>query len=68
VPVTLAEHIAQSVLGDLKNAALDSVSEQEGRLLSFVPTSSNGMSPALEEVSRSIEERFPLVGTTPLLF
>jgi DNA (cytosine-5)-methyltransferase 1 len=53
VPPLLAAVFARSLLADLEIARPQ---EGKGRLLSFVPTLSNGKSPALEQVSRLIRE------------
>jgi DNA (cytosine-5)-methyltransferase 1 len=55
VPPLLAEVIAQS----LKDALLHPLPKKEGgALLSFEPTCSSGMSPALERVCQRVEARF----------
>jgi hypothetical protein len=46
---------ASSLRRDLENAA---VGKAEGRLVSFLPTLSEGMSPALDEITRRVNERF----------
>ncbi len=61
VPPRLAKAIAAAVRHDLEQA---SVKHAEGALLSFVPTLSSGMSPALEEVCERVRER--LSGTDTL--
>jgi len=55
VPPLLAEVIAFSLRTDLLNAH---PTKERGALLTFEPTCASGMSPALERVSRRIEERF----------
>lgn len=55
VPVLLAEVIGRALLSDLGNAARR---EGEGQVLSFVPTLSTGMSPALERVTVRVRETF----------
>jgi DNA (cytosine-5)-methyltransferase 1 len=55
VPPLFAEAIARHLKTELTNAA---PGEQSGKLLSFIPTSSSGMSPALENVVRQVESRF----------
>jgi DNA (cytosine-5)-methyltransferase 1 len=55
VPPLLAEVIASNLRQDFVNAR---PTEQRGALLSFEPTCASAMSPALERVSRLIEERF----------
>jgi DNA (cytosine-5)-methyltransferase 1 len=61
VPPRLAQVIAATLAQDLEKAAS---SVTTGALLSFVPTLSNGMSPALESVTKLIVRRFaPVSGT-----
>lgn len=55
VPPALARVIATHLLNDLQNAAS---SKSDGELLSFVPTSSIGMSPILQNVTAEVRERF----------
>jgi DNA (cytosine-5)-methyltransferase 1 len=55
VPVLLANVIGEALAKDLKSAA---ARPGEGRLLSFVPTLSNGMSPALGRVTRRVRSMF----------
>ncbi|MBI3462750.1 MAG: DNA cytosine methyltransferase, partial [Planctomycetes bacterium] len=55
VPPCFAKVIACHLLEDLMNAE---PKDSDGRLLSFVPTLSTGMSPALEEVTRLVRRRF----------
>jgi DNA (cytosine-5)-methyltransferase 1 len=55
VPPLLAERIALSLMNDLKNAR---AAASTGALLTFVPTLSAGMSPALDAVTRSVRRRF----------
>jgi DNA (cytosine-5)-methyltransferase 1 len=55
VPPCLAIIIGRHLLADLMNAELR---DSDGRLLSFVPTLSTGMSPALDEVTRLVRKRF----------
>ena len=55
VPPLLAEVIASHLRQDLLKAR---PRDQRGALLSFEPTCASAMSPALERVSRQIEERF----------
>jgi DNA (cytosine-5)-methyltransferase 1 len=55
VPVLLAKVIGRALLGDLVNAE---GREGPGRVLSFVPTLSAGMSPALERVTERVRETF----------
>jgi len=61
VPVLLARVIGESLLKDLATATAARV---EGRLLSFVPTLSNGMSPVLAHVTERVRRTFP-PGRTP---
>ena len=56
VPPLLASKIAEVVRESLRSAK---VGAEPGALLSFVPTLSNGMSPALEKVSHQVRARFP---------
>ena len=55
VPPLLAEVIASNLRNDLLVATQE---ESGGALLSFEPTCSSGMSPALENVCRRVEARF----------
>jgi len=57
VPPLFGKAIAASVAKDLRDHLVEQ-GNMEGRLLSFVPTVANGMSPALEKVTRTVEERF----------
>jgi DNA (cytosine-5)-methyltransferase 1 len=56
VPPRLARIIGETLLGDLQSAQ---PAPGGGRLLSFSPTSSTGMSPVLMRVARQIEARYP---------
>lgn len=56
VPPLLASKIAAAVLGSLQSATIRA---EPGALLSFVPTLSNGMSPALEKVLREVRSCYP---------
>ncbi len=56
VPPLLASAVARQLLADL--AARKPVSPGPGRLLSFQPTSSIGMSPALDRVCRVVWKRY----------
>jgi len=56
VPPLLAYRIAITLLSDLQKPI--SASTGPGRLLSFVPTASNGMSPALNDVQEQVRIRF----------
>jgi DNA (cytosine-5)-methyltransferase 1 len=55
VPVLLAKVMGQVLLKDLVKAE---PREGNGQVLSFVPTLSTGMSPALERVTERIRETF----------
>jgi DNA (cytosine-5)-methyltransferase 1 len=55
VPVLLARTIGESLIGDLTSAA---PRPGEGRILSFVPTLSTGMSPALARVTGRVRSAF----------
>ena len=55
VPPLLAEVIACQLAKDLRKAR---VGEKKGSLLSFVPALSNGMSPALQQVTNMVETNF----------
>ncbi|MGH7135599.1 MAG: DNA cytosine methyltransferase, partial [Pirellulales bacterium] len=55
VPPTLAEVFARQLLLDLQHA---SVVDVRGRLSSFVPTLSTGMSPVLEHVTERVRREF----------
>jgi DNA (cytosine-5)-methyltransferase 1 len=55
VPPLLAEKIARLLMTDLDTQRH---TEPAGALLTFVPTLSNGMSPALEAVVRKVRRRF----------
>ena len=55
VPVLLAEVLGESLRADLEAAV---ARDGEGRLLSFVPTLSSGMSPALERVTERVRSTF----------
>jgi DNA (cytosine-5)-methyltransferase 1 len=56
VPPDLAVAIGNSLLSDLTGHPTPTTSE--GQLLSFVPTVSNGMSPALQDLSSAVLKRF----------
>ena len=63
VPPTLAHAIAQTLRNDLE--VNESASKtQEGALLSFVPTTSSGMSPALQDVYAAVNGKFRMHRTT----
>lgn len=55
VPVRLAQRIAESLKEDLQKVR---PVQQQGALLSFVPTLSEGMSPILQRVYDEVRERF----------
>ena len=55
VPPQLAEVIARELKADLENSP---PAKNCGALLTFEPTCSSGMSPALESVCRRVEDRF----------
>ena len=55
VPPLLAQRIAESLRKDLASLC---PAHGPGALLSFVPTLASGMSPALEEVTRRVKQRF----------
>lgn len=65
VPPLLAKVFAKALVNDLQRRH-DLTSA--GRLLSFVPTVSNGMSPALESLSAEVVRRFPLPDSQLRLF
>lgn len=56
VPPLLASVLASSVAHDLRHASR--YKRCEGALLSFIPTLSNGMSPALAKVTEMVTKRF----------
>ena len=55
VPPLLASKIADTILESLQSAT---ICAEPGALLSFVPTLSSGMSPALEKVVREVRSRY----------
>lgn len=57
VPPLLSERIGRALFADLKHGPPKRAFRQ-GRLLSFVPTLSNGASPALRAVTEAVVERF----------
>ena len=57
VPPLLALRIAETLRQDIAEICPD---RRRGALLSFVPTLSSGMSPALEEVIRRVKQRFSI--------
>jgi DNA (cytosine-5)-methyltransferase 1 len=60
VPPRLGKAIGDHLIGALR--AADIPANPEGRLLSFIPTLSEGKSPALQEVCELVERRFALNG------
>ncbi len=58
VPPAFGEALARSIMGDLSSEKPKE--NGPGRLLSFVPTNSIGMSPILEEVTTMVKEKFSL--------
>ena len=56
VPPLLASVIGSSLMNDLANNMAPHFSV--GALLSFIPTSSNGMSPALQQLTFAVADRF----------
>ena len=63
VPPLLASRIAETVRESLQS---EKIGTEPGALLSFVPTLSNGLSPALERVARLVRGRFPEPASTRL--
>ena len=57
VPKLLAQNIGSSLISDLQHSVYDG---STGRLLSFVPTESNGMSPALRSITDIVSKRYGL--------
>lgn len=57
VPPRLARVLATNLMKELEQAR---PTASEGRLLSFVPTMSTGMSPALESITERVQRRFAL--------
>jgi DNA (cytosine-5)-methyltransferase 1 len=55
VPVRLGQVFAAALRLDMEGA---NVREGRGRLVSFVPTLSEGMSPALDDITRRVAARF----------
>ncbi len=55
VPVRLGRVFAESLRRDMETAI---VADGDGRLVSFVPTMSEGMSPALDDITRRVNKRF----------
>ena len=63
VPPMLAHALANSIVHSLTSAPLKTTSS--GRLLSFVPTLSSGMSPALQNVMSRVRRRYLHEGNEP---
>ena len=63
VPPLLASKIAEAVRESLRSAMIGTA---PGALLSFVPTLSKGMSPALERAARLVRAHFPESTSTRL--
>lgn len=61
VPPRLAQIVAETLARDLSRGA--SISNGGGALLSFVPTSSSGMSPILQEVTTKVSAKFHLTAS-----
>lgn len=64
VPPRLAKAIGMHLLRALRAATVPE--RAEGRLLSFIPTLSEGRSPILQEVCELVERRFAINGVLPL--
>lgn len=60
VPPQLGEVFARSLLADLQHSRNHQMIRPSGALLSFVPTTGSGMSPALKAVCQRIETAFLL--------
>lgn len=58
VPPDLAEVVANSLARDLAKEKVQHGAE--GRLLSFVPTLANGMSPVLEKVTKEVRRKYQM--------
>lgn len=56
VPPKLARMVAEALIADLRTAP--QATRPVGRLLSFVPTHSTGMSPALAKITAEVKTRF----------
>ena len=65
VPPSLARSVALTLQNDLRANECNSVA-QEGALLSFVPTTSKGMSPALLDVWEAVVKQFQLPKTSKM--
>jgi DNA (cytosine-5)-methyltransferase 1 len=57
VPMLLAQSIGASLMDDLRDSKYE---ESTGRLVSFVPTESSGMSPALRATTDAVTKRYGL--------
>ncbi len=64
VPPLLAEQIALTLAADLRSRQSPVSPSTAGGLISFVPTEANGMSPALERISRRVLSTFPLLSSS----
>lgn len=64
VPPRLAKAIGMHLMGAMRAATVPE--RAEGRLLSFIPTLSEGRSPILQEVCELVEHRFAINGVLPL--
>jgi DNA (cytosine-5)-methyltransferase 1 len=64
VPPKLAESVAKSLKNDLTNLSNRRNSRKNGLLLSFVPTNTNAMSPALLNVYKKVKSNFNLTVNT----
>lgn len=58
VPPLLAYNVGSALLEGLRDRECESTG---GKLLSFVPTASNGMSPALRKTTDTVKKRFGLI-------
>lgn len=58
VPPLLAEHIARCLIQDLESMRFSDLVNNSGELLSFVPTLSAGVSPALKSVITLVKQRY----------
>jgi len=64
VPPRLGRAIGAHLIGAMRSAKVPA--HPEGRLLSFIPTLSDGKSPILQEVCEIVERRFGINGALPL--
>ena len=60
VPPRLAEAFGRSVLCDYQTSEIDVTLSTEGKLLTFSPTLSTGMSPILSEIVGRVKKRYGL--------